>query len=445
MPSTAENGPTRLRGRDVAVSALGNVASLLTAVVGAPILAQSLGVEQRGVVAGAIAPLMLLLGVATLGIPEAATYYIANRSDTPRRIAARGVGLIVIVGTVASLVVILCASPLAGGNEQLAQLIKLAAVALPPALITLVLRAAAAGLHAWALIAVERAIFGVVRLGGFTILLLIGHLDALTATIVLAASTFIGALAYLGLLGRKVDAELNYYHKASLVRYGSKFWLGSITGVLLTRLDQVLMVPLSSATQLGLYAVAVSIAEIPLVISMAVRDVTFSVEAESSSGARVTAAARITSVVVFAMSAGIIAVSYPVVPIIFGSEFAGAIPVIIILLTGTALATGGSIGGMALAARGRPGLRSAALTLAAAVNAALLVALLPGLGAIGASIATVAGNLIYTVVNVGLCARILGTPVRDFIGIRHDDRVFVREAVRTLVRRKDENSLKRCP
>lgn len=432
-PDLAEGLPTQLRGRDVAVSAIGNVASLLSVVVGAPILAQSLGAEQRGIVAGAIAPLILLLGVATLGIPEAATYYIANRSTAPRRVIIRGVMLIALFGTVACVIVILVALPLAGGNDQLAQLIQLSSLALPLALITLVFRAAAAGLHAWTLIAIERAIFGLVRLGGFITLLVLGHLNALSATLVMAASTFVGALAYTRLLRRRVaSTDPDNSNSESLLRFGTRFWIGSIAGVLLARLDQVLMVPLSTATELGLYAVAVSIAEIPLVVSLAVRDVTFSVEAESSSYGRVTAAARITTAVVLALAVGIIAVSYPVVPVLFGPEFVGSIPALAILLMGTALGTCGSICGIALAARGRPGLRSVALAFAAVFNAALLIALLPEFGAVGASVATMAGNLLFTIVNVALCARILGTPASSFLGLRRSDLRIISSVAKSL-------------
>ncbi|MEW5811283.1 MAG: polysaccharide biosynthesis C-terminal domain-containing protein [Actinomycetota bacterium] len=424
--------PARLRSRDVGITAVGNIASLLSVVIGAPILAQSLGVEQRGVVAGAVAPLMLLLGAATLGIPEAATFYIANKSDTVIRVLVRGTGLIVLVGAAASFTTILLADELANGNGQLVALIRLAALALPLALITLVLRAVAAGLHAWTLIAVERAVFGSVRLGGFLILLLIGHLNAQSATAVIAASTFLGAIAYIGLFRTRrssITTKVDVYHKASLIRYGSRFWVGSITGVMLTRLDQVLMVPLSSESQLGLYAVAVSIAEIPLVISMAVRDVTFSVEAESSSARRITTASRITSIAVISVAAAIIGAAYPLVPIIFGREFGAATPAIIILLAGTIFATPGSIGGMAIAARGKPGLRSAALAVAAAVNAALLLALVPTYGAIGAAIATMIGNFVYTTVNLYLCSRILMTPAKDFLVLQRSDFRFILSAL----------------
>ena len=430
-----ESSRTRLRGRDVAISTLGNVTLLMSAVVQAPLLAQALGLEQRGLLAGAIAPLMLLIGVATLGIPEASTYYIAKRSDAPRRIIVRGAGIIVIVGLAASLVVIVFALPFSNENEQLAQLIKMAVLALPLALITAVLRAAAAGMRAWVLVAIERAIFGTVRLGGFSALLLLGHLNLHSATIVMATSTFIGSLAYLGLLGRTGTTDPDRYHKASLIRYGSKFWLGSITGMLLTRLDQVLMVPLSSPAQLGLYAVAVSIAEIPLVISMSVRDVTFAVESESSSQNRVTAAARITTLAVFAMAVVIIAAAFPLVPILFGEEFVDSIPAIIIVLAGMVIVTGGSIGGMAIAARGHPGLRSLALALAAIVNASFLVALLPEFGAVGAAIATVAGNLVYAVIAVAISSRVLGTRVRDYLGLRKSDLVIARQMLSALRRR----------
>ena len=412
---------TRLRARDVGISTFGNVTLLSSAVVQAPLLAQSLGVDQRGVLAGAIAPLTLLIGIATLGIPEASTHFIARRTEKPSHILFRGAAVVVGLGIAASVIVAEFAEPFASGNSQLAELIKLAAIALPLALLTALLRAAAAGAGAWSLIAVERAIFGGTRLGGLVVLLLIGQLTVFSATLLMAASTFVGSLAYILLPSRLKHHKADQYHRASLVRYGSRFWIGSLTGVLLTRLDQFLMVPLSSLEQLGLYAVAVSIAEIPLVISMAVRDVIFSVESESTSAKRVCAAARITTFAVLMMAVGIAIVAIPVVPLAFGKEFSGSIGPATILLCGMVIVTGGSIGGMAVAARGYPGLRSIALACAALTNALLLIVLLPRQGAMGAALATLAGNFVYGVIAIHISSRKLGTRYRDYLGIRRTD------------------------
>jgi hypothetical protein len=49
-----------------------------------PILAQGLGVAGRGEVAAAIAPNSLLVAVATIGLPEALTYYLAKHPQISR-------------------------------------------------------------------------------------------------------------------------------------------------------------------------------------------------------------------------------------------------------------------------------------------------------------------------------------------------------------------------
>ena len=67
--------------------------------------------------------------------------------------------------------------------------------------------AIAAGLNAWGAITAERLLVALSRLGGIVGLLLIGHLDVVTATAVIAGSLVLGGLAYLPLLGRGMSSS----------------------------------------------------------------------------------------------------------------------------------------------------------------------------------------------------------------------------------------------
>ncbi len=75
---------------------VGNFFPPLAMLISAPILAQALGVDGRGEVAAATAPLILVITAATFGIPDAVTYVIAR---TPRRESGRAtrLGLLMIV------------------------------------------------------------------------------------------------------------------------------------------------------------------------------------------------------------------------------------------------------------------------------------------------------------------------------------------------------------
>jgi O-antigen/teichoic acid export membrane protein len=209
--------------------------------------------------------------------------------------------------------------------------------------------------------------------------------------------------------------------------------LGSLSGILLSRLDQTLMTPLAGTYELGLYVVAVSISELPLIVNSAVRDVTFVSDATRSEDERLGASARISTFISLLIGA-IIGVSMIwLLPFLFGRAFVGALPVMAVLLAAVVLGTPGSIAGAGLSGRGRPGLRSASLIVACIVNIALLVVLSPAFGAMGAAWATLAGNLIASNLNLVFLRKVFGIPASRFYGIRRGDlRLLIRFARRML-------------
>ncbi len=228
-------------------------------------------------------------------------------------------------------------------------------------------------------------------------LLVSGWLTPTSATFILTMSYAVGAVFYIGPLRRSRGCNLPRSARSGrvLLGFGFRYWPGSLAGALLQRLDQFLMVPLSDSRQLGLYAVAVTLAEAALVFNTALREVLYAVESGSPDNARTARAARI-STVVTVLTAGLIAVvSGPAIRLLFGSEFMGAVQPLLILLLGICLGNPGSICGAALGAAGRPELRRASsLMVAAAINAVAVFALVPQFGASGAAWATLVGNVV---------------------------------------------------
>src|SRR4051794_38111209 len=62
-------------------------------VLTSPILARALGVAGRGELAVVLAPATLALAVATLGLPDALTYYVAKHPQITRRAIALAIAL----------------------------------------------------------------------------------------------------------------------------------------------------------------------------------------------------------------------------------------------------------------------------------------------------------------------------------------------------------------
>jgi O-antigen/teichoic acid export membrane protein len=305
-----------------------------------------------------------------------------------------------------------------------------------PTTVVLILRACAAGLQRWRLVAVEQSLTAVLRLAGIAGLALAGRLTPLSAVVVIAAAPVLGGLAYLPLRWhhRGPQAEPLAASTRHIVSYGSRIWIGSLTGVLLARLDQTIMTPLAGTYQLGLYAVAASVGDAALILHSAVRDVTFTADAARRDDQRLCASARISGFLSIAVAL-VLAALLPIgLPLVFGPAFAPAIPVAFWMLAAVVVVIPGSIAGAGLSARGHPGLRSMSLLVACALNVALLLVLVPVLGAIGAALATLAGNLIAGQLNIAFLSRRNGIPARQFYGLRRTDVAIMASKAQELAR-----------
>lgn len=433
---------------DATAPSVGNVAgNMLATIVGnffppvallvsAPILTHALGVAGRGQLAGATAPLMLVTTAATFGVPQALTYVVARNPAVLRRASRSALWLIAGLGAAATLAVVLGAHWLSAGNTTIAKLITVASFAIVPSLLLAVLRGAASGLHLWRKVAFEQVLSSTARLVALVPLLVVHQLTPLSATIVTACTPLVGALSYRhlqhGATSAHAQGGAEVVPLSFLVNYGLRIWVGAVSGILLSRLDQTIMVPLANEYQLGLYAVAVTVSTIPLVINSAVRDVTFSADASQNMDSRLSASARISS----SASAGLgLFVGVTMIwwlPWLFGRDFRPAVGVAAVLIIAVVLGTPGSIAGAGLSARGRPGLRSTSLVIACLINVVVLLSLVPRYGAMGAAYATLVGNLIAANLNIILLWRIYGISPREFYGLRASDIRLIQRFLRSL-------------
>lgn len=422
--------------RSMTITLVGNLFPPVVALASGPILAQSLGVDGRGAVAAATAPLGLAIALMTFGVPEAVSYAVARHPRLVRVAARNGALIVVLAGLLATGAVFAAREWLSGGDLEIQKLMAVASLAVLPTLLLGILRGIASGLQRWAMVAWEKVLASALRLAVLVPLWLTDHLTPFTATVVLAVMPVMGALAYLTLPRRLPPAEPDTDGVAStraLTGYGLRLWIGTISGILLSRVDQTIMTPLSSAYELGLYVVAVNVSELPLVIHRAVRDVTFVTDASRSEDARLAAAARISTLICTVVALVLGGTMIWWLPLLFGEEFAPAVPIAWLLLVAVVVSTPGSIAGAGLSARGRPGLRSIALVIACVLNIGLLVLLVPTYGAMGAAWATLLGYVVSSGLNQWFLRRLFGVSILSFYGVRRSDLTILRGYAGSLV------------
>jgi O-antigen/teichoic acid export membrane protein len=403
------------RLRDLGAVAVGNLMAPLASFASAPVLAQALGVAERGELAATTAPFLFASAVATVGVPEAITFFTA-RSNGGTRLVWRSLPVLAAVSVLAACIMYLAAPLIADGDAQLTLLIQASGVSLLPTALLAALRGTAAGHGDWAAVRNERIIGAVARLAPIAILASFGALTVSTATVIVVLSPLVGVVAFIRL--RRQPRSEGIAGQRELLAYGSRVWIGSLSGILLSRLDQILLNPLTGPKELGLYVVAVNISDVTLIVMTTVSSILFTSDARDRDDSVLAKSSRLTF---FAMATSSLAigVTLPIwVQPFFGAGFGESIPAALVMLATYALTAPGVVAGTALGARGHPGSRSAALLIAVGVNCVAVVLLAPPLGALGAAFATFIGNGTAAVLNLYFLRKRLGVDIRHFHSVR---------------------------
>lgn len=413
--------PRRL-AKQMAFSALANLAPPAAGFAVAPLLAQALGAEQRGIAAAATAPLLLMTTLAMFGIPEAITYLIAKDPSNARQALKKGILLLTGSGIVATVVVFTLAGPLSGGNTSAEELIRIAALFILPTTLVSGVRALPRGLHEWHFVNLEKYLTSAYRLLFISAAFAMGALSPLAAVLILSIAPVIGGFAFIRpLLRIRKFREDQSVSVRKITSFSLVVWLGSVSGIILGKIDQTIMLPLSDARQLGYYAAAASVADAVLVINNAVRDITFSAQSAGSDPSVLQRSARISFLAGLMMTAGLLIPVTLWFPLLFGADFAHAVPTVVILTIAAVIGIPGSVAGAGLVGRGRPGAVSTSLIVAAIINVFAVIALVPPLGAVGAAVATLIGNFIASNSNILILKRLFGISFFGFYAIRPSD------------------------
>lgn len=409
---------TRSLRRAMSTSLASAVLVPLVGLASAPILSHAVGAYGRGQVAAAIAPNVLIITIAAMGLPDALTYHLARRPHQSQRAFAVAAGLTLICGLALTLTTLPFLPVLSGGDGTLAQITLVATLIALPALLFGVFKGVAAGNQLWYRVALERTIGAVVRLVALIALLITDHLTVEAAVLVICLTPFVSGIVYLPLLWRRpepLDDEERPPLMRSLLGYGMRAWVGSIAGILLSKLGVLLFTPLSNSTQLGLYVVGVTISDLPILLALAVKDALFGVNARSRDAEQFAMVCRISCGIALIGSLTI-ALSLPLwIGFVFGAQFTAAIPTTWILM-GCALANVPTfVLAAGIGAWGRPGVRSIGLALTLVVDVMGFLLLVPQFGAVGAASANLVSAVFGTIYTVVGTSRVVKIPVHRLI------------------------------
>ena len=397
-PSRLQGFATTLRrpgiGRSIARTAGFNVASTVAAGVGGIIVARALGPTIRGEYAAVTAWFGLLLMVGGMGQPAALCFHVARDPDEASEYVATSRAMMLVTGLVALTGGMLVAPLLAHGIPDLANGYRIAfgasILAFVGASYTFSLQAR--DLRRWNIVRVSQPVLSLIAI------VVLWRMKRLTldATMVVLALTMLLQLIWAYRCCRRNGLAPGRAH-ARLVRplatYGAAQIAALTPSAMNAYLDQLVLSQTVRASELGQYAIAVSLTLLPIPLASAIGYVAFPKLASQRMEARATG--RLQRAAVFAsagLAAGILlplaAVAHWMVPLVFGAGYRGAVPLLWILTPGSIFLAAGGVVGDLLRGRNRPLVVAWAQGLAAVFTVILLLLLLPVVGVAGAAIAS---------------------------------------------------------
>lgn len=401
--------------------------SPLVGLVTAPIITHALGAAGRGAASATTAPNLFVLGVATLGLPEAVAFQVARHPAWTRRVTFVAALLVLPVAIAVVTAAWLFAPILSAGNADIVPLIRLCTAFAVPGVLVGIVRGAAIGRQLWTATALDRSLGSLLKLLSVCTLALTDALSVRNVALIwcitpmLTAVVFIRALRDPKCFGTAVAQPSLRGLRKDLLGFGSRVWLGDIATMMTARLAGLLVAPLSDLEQLGLLVVGTTISDVPYMLTASVREVAFGANSVERQDERLMATSRIMLLVTVAMCVPI-AISLPwwIEPA-FGADFGAALRPTWLLLLGTTISIPGVIAGAGLSSIAKPHLRSAAILSGLVTYAVLLVCLVPQLGATGAALGGLGSSIVTTIGCTWACRSALGVRLRDFFVPRKAD------------------------
>lgn len=386
--------------RSPLIIVIGRVLTLLLSLATAPIIAREIGPVGRGHVAAAMVAAMLIPIVLSLGIPIGVRVLTATHGGTSfvrvgRRYAWIALPACLLLGVLAHLTLL-------HDLESSAT----TAFLFYSGLGALFIHA----LCSQSALIVRREYLRVALLQTSQIfvstiaILVLWAIDAVSVASVLwsqslgTLAAFSTGLAFVR-VGRSADEPRMALR--DLVRQSLPYAGGQLAEIAAMKADQLLALPIIGGVQAGYYAVAATIASLPIAVAHALGTIYFRTVAKS---AELTANLVAMSAIRVSWLVGVgttipIAVATPwLVPLVFGSAFSPASSPTLLALIGSPIAVANYVGSQALAARGRGHEITSAQVLGLATGLGALVLLGPALGAKGAAIASTVGFAVTLIV-----------------------------------------------
>ncbi len=429
---------------DSKLTLLGSLGRLCLGVLTAIVLARSLGIESFGLYALYLVFVNTTVNLASLSLGAATTYYVARQDQsTPQvvRISSLISALLGILAVLVGWTLVMLLPSLFSGTAP--ELLFLAGFLILEKMMFLWAQAVLKGLQDFYCYNKTIVTASLIEAALVTVLALTLQLGIWSALLALLLSE-LGALlvAVFGIrrgLGGPAPSSIasqSRHPALGLISYGLKSHAGNILSFLNLRLDKFLVNALVGPAALGVYHVAVGLAERLWLISSVTSTVLFprvaSIRTHQEQVRELTT--RISRNILWLTLIGAVPVSLGanwLISLGFGSEYETAGDVLRLLLPGIVLISMARVLASDIGGRGQPWVNTTHAAWAVAVNVGANLLLIPRYGVYGAAVATTLSYTLVAIVKVRAYSRIAGVKEhRTWLLTRQDLQLWRRFATR---------------
>lgn len=375
-----------------------NALMLSSGVVTSLLSAWALGPEGRGDLLVVLMWPAIFSMVAQIGLPQAYRYWIAKRPECGSALFANAVIFTLVMGLITlGLAELLIPYLIGERSPEVLRLSRIYLLVIPIHMLTDMVRGMLEGARRFTWVGALRLILFGVQLLSYIVLWSIGQLTVASASYTMLASLAASLIVSLIAVWRELRPKWHpsLAELGTTLHYGIRDYPGILTEFVNWRLDLIMLVGVASSPALGLYVVALKLADITSTLAGSVGDALLPEVAASN---KVDEATRIvTRSLRLTLGAHLliliplwIAAPY-ILRIAYGAEFVPVTNVLRLLMFASVVWSAGAIVISGLNGLGHPGLSATARIAAALVMVIALLAWLPSRGIQGAALSSIVG------------------------------------------------------
>jgi enterobacterial common antigen flippase len=375
-----------------------NVLMLCCGVVTSLLGAWALGPAGRGDLIVVLTWPGIFVLLMELGLPMAYRYWAAKQPESTSAMFSNAVVITLVIGFAGGGLAWMLIPHLIGRRSpEVVRLAQVYALVIPMNLLIDLTRGLLEGARRFYWVAALRLVFFGVQLVSFVVLWLAGRLTVATAVYTMIGATAVGLTLALTGVWRELKPrwQPSIAQLKTNLRYGVRDYPGVLTEFVSWRLDLMMLVGMASSTSVGLYSIAIRLAEITAVLASSVGDALMPEVAASKRAGEatkvVTKSLRVTLLCHLLILVPLWIAAPFVLRFAYGPGFVSVTSVLRLLMLASVIWSAGAIVISGLNGMDHPGLSASARIAAALVMVVTLLSWLPTRGIQGAALASITG------------------------------------------------------